>query len=353
MGELPNEREFGDYAQWPGRAVHDAAGDRLGAIREIYLDRDTGRPEWVLVDVDGEPRFVPLVDAVVGPETIRIAHPTAVVRAAPSIGAESDIGTDQERALYDHYGLGYSAGESESGLPADDPPGPDVAAPGVPGPAISDEPETGDADPVPEAPVPGLPPASPEDAVEPPGPRRRCRPRHPRSSRLPRRLARSRRAPSHRRPRRPSPAAARCPSWAPAGGSVWPPERPRSPRCCSSWCDACAIRTPYSVKRPRASRAHGWDVGLLPGLGVHEDLAQPAFDEQLAVALDVDLRVMLVVPKRPTRAPSVITSSKRAGRRKRTLASATTTSTPRSTITCHGPIASRHSSVTAMSKYAR
>jgi PRC-barrel domain len=166
MGELPHERQFGDYAQWPGRAVHDAAGDRLGAIREIYLDRDTGRPEWVLVDVDGEPRFVPLADAVVEPDAIRIAHPTAVVRAAPSIGAESDIGTDQERALYDHYGLGYSAGESASGLPADDPPGPDVAAPGVPGPAISDEPETGDTEEIPEVPVPGVPSVSPEHEDE-------------------------------------------------------------------------------------------------------------------------------------------------------------------------------------------
>lgn len=171
MGQLPNERDFGDYAQWPGRAVHDAAGDRLGAIREIYLDRDSGRPEWVLVDIDAdEPRFVPLADAVVEPEVIRIAHPTAMVRAAPSIGAESDIGTDQERALYDHYGLGYSEAESDSGLPADDeqPPGPDVAAPGVPGPAISDEPETGDTEEIPEVPVPGVPPLEPEEPVEPP-----------------------------------------------------------------------------------------------------------------------------------------------------------------------------------------
>ena len=63
--------------------------------------------------------------------------------------------------------------------------------------------------------------------------------------------------------------------------------------------------------------------------------------------------VTLVVPSRVTCARSDSTSSKRAGARKRAFASATTASMPRSTISCHGPIASRHSSVKATSKYRK
>jgi hypothetical protein len=119
MAELPSERLFGDYGEWPGRDVLDSSGDRLGAVREIYLDRETGRPEWVLVDVDGdEPRFVPLADAAVESSVIRIAHPASVVHAAPSIGPEAQIDNDQERRLYEHYGIRYSEVQSESGLPA-------------------------------------------------------------------------------------------------------------------------------------------------------------------------------------------------------------------------------------------
>ena len=168
MAQLPHEREFGDYGEWPGRDVLDSGGDRVGGVREIYLDRDTGRPEWVLVEVeDDAPRFVPLAGATVESGAIHLAHPASVVRAAPTIGPEPHIDNDQERELYTHYGLGYSEEASESGLPAGEPaeaeppaeapplwseaateewqapagePEPDVAAPGVPGPPCPSRP---------------------------------------------------------------------------------------------------------------------------------------------------------------------------------------------------------------------
>src|SRR5215213_4099929 len=122
MAQLPSESLFGDYAEWPGRDVLDSGGERLGDVREIYLDRETGAPEWVLVDVDGdEARFVPLADAAVESWTIRVAHSASQIRNAPGIGAEPRIDQTEERRLYAHYGLGYSEDDSGSGLPTDDP----------------------------------------------------------------------------------------------------------------------------------------------------------------------------------------------------------------------------------------
>src|SRR4051794_25603551 len=109
MAQLPSQSSFGDYAEWPGRDVLDSGGERLGGVREIYLDRETGRPEWVLVDVDGdEARFVPLADAAVESSTIRVAHSATQIRNAPGIGAEPRIDQSEERRLYAHYGLGYA-----------------------------------------------------------------------------------------------------------------------------------------------------------------------------------------------------------------------------------------------------
>src|SRR3954469_11851803 len=123
MAQLPSQSSFGDYAEWPGRDVLDSGGERLGGVREIYLDRETGRPEWVLVDVDGaEARFVPLADASIESATIRVAHPASKVRNAPGIGTEPRIDQSEERRLYAHYGLGYSEDDSGSGLPSDEPP---------------------------------------------------------------------------------------------------------------------------------------------------------------------------------------------------------------------------------------
>ena len=109
MAQLPTQSQFGDYSDWPGRDVLDSGGQRLGGVREIYLDRETGRPEWVLVDVtDSEARFVPLANADVESWSIRVAHDAEKIRSAPGIGAEPRIDQSEERRLYAHYGLGYS-----------------------------------------------------------------------------------------------------------------------------------------------------------------------------------------------------------------------------------------------------
>src|SRR3954470_18039101 len=125
MAQLPSQSLFGDYAEWPGRDVLDSGGERLGGVREIYLDRETGAPEWVLVAVDGdEARFVPLADAAVESSTIRVAHSASQIRNAPGIGAEPRIDQSEERRLYAHYGLGYADDE-----PATETPPPAAQAP--------------------------------------------------------------------------------------------------------------------------------------------------------------------------------------------------------------------------------
>ena len=139
MAQLPTQSQFGDYSDWPGRDVLDSGGQRLGGVREIYLDRETGRPEWVLVDVtDSEARFVPLATPTSSPRSIRVAHDAEKIRSAPGIGAEPRIDQSEERRLYAHYGLGYSEIDrgSEEAPPAptgwgggdDSPPGRPAAA---------------------------------------------------------------------------------------------------------------------------------------------------------------------------------------------------------------------------------
>ena len=182
MAQLPSQSQFGDYGEWPGRDVLDSDGERLGGVREIYLDRETGRPEWVLVDVEGDDdRFVPLADAAVEASTIRVAHSADEIRKAPGIGSEPRIDQSEERRLYEHYGLGYA--EAGSGLPEDvEPTSEDDVAPVVIPPwRESDEPATwsevaAEEEPVVElAPLPAEPPSPAEieaaDIPEPPAAR--------------------------------------------------------------------------------------------------------------------------------------------------------------------------------------
>ena len=117
MTDLPESKDFGDYGKWPGRAVLDPTGRRLGEVREIYLDDATERPEWVLVELEDGARFVPLVDAQVENDAIRVAQASDRVQAAPSLEVQTELTQDEERRLYSHYGLSYSEDTSDSLLP--------------------------------------------------------------------------------------------------------------------------------------------------------------------------------------------------------------------------------------------
>ena len=46
--------EATDVLDWRGRTAVDSDGDKLGTIEEIYLDAETERPEWALVQEEHE-----------------------------------------------------------------------------------------------------------------------------------------------------------------------------------------------------------------------------------------------------------------------------------------------------------
>jgi hypothetical protein len=173
MTELPEREDFGDYGAWPGRAVLDPTGRRLGEVREIYLDDATDRPEWVLVALgDEDARYVPLADASVTGDAITVAQDSERIEAAPVLEPSKELSQEQERRLYSHYGLRYSGDESDSLLPVADEPGPEPEPEPAPQAAAEPEPESvpepapqAAAEPEPEVvAVPVLADAEPEPA---------------------------------------------------------------------------------------------------------------------------------------------------------------------------------------------
>ena len=55
-----------DVLSWRGQNLIDSHGDKIGKIEEIYLDADSGVPEWALVTTGmfgTKQSFVPIQDA--------------------------------------------------------------------------------------------------------------------------------------------------------------------------------------------------------------------------------------------------------------------------------------------------
>ena len=119
---------------WQGRTMVDPAGDKLGTIDAIYVDDETGQPEWALVYTGlftAKATFVPLAQAQDVGDSVQVPYDKQQVTDAPSPQADGSLSQDEEAELYHHYGLDYSEHRSDSGLPAgtDDTVGRDVSGP--------------------------------------------------------------------------------------------------------------------------------------------------------------------------------------------------------------------------------
>ena len=109
MGTIAKDRML----QFRGRQLVGGDGGQIGLIEEIYLDAESGDPEWALVHTGlfGSKRtFVPLSGASEVDDELRVPLDKATVKDAPQVEPDGLLSKGEEAALYRHYGLEYSAG---------------------------------------------------------------------------------------------------------------------------------------------------------------------------------------------------------------------------------------------------
>ena len=107
-------------AGWRGRNAVDSEGEKIGKIDEIYMDAETGKPEWLAVTTGmfgSKVSFVPIAEASDSGGDVRVPYDKAQVKDAPTAEADGELSQEEESSLYSHYGLDYSESRSDSGLP--------------------------------------------------------------------------------------------------------------------------------------------------------------------------------------------------------------------------------------------
>lgn len=105
--------EVENIRDWQGKAVVDPAGDRIGHLEAIYVDTHSDEPAFatVVVGFVGRRRlaFVPLTDATVAPDHVRVTVDKDLARHAPSIETDGELAAEDEPAIFEHYGLAPSS----------------------------------------------------------------------------------------------------------------------------------------------------------------------------------------------------------------------------------------------------
>jgi uncharacterized protein (TIGR02271 family) len=96
--------------EWRGREVVDSDGDKIGTLEEVYLDQQTGEPEWATVTTGFfgmKQSFVPLSDAEPTRGRVVVPYSKDQVKEAPSIDPDGELSRQEEEQLYGHYGAEY------------------------------------------------------------------------------------------------------------------------------------------------------------------------------------------------------------------------------------------------------
>ncbi|SFO52895.1 conserved domain-containing protein [Geodermatophilus obscurus] len=91
-----------------------------GTVGEVYLDDESGRPEWATVRTGlfgTKEAFVPLADASVQGSELHVPYDKAKVKNAPHVDvAGGHLSPQEEQELYRYYGLGSGTGTQTQGM---------------------------------------------------------------------------------------------------------------------------------------------------------------------------------------------------------------------------------------------
>jgi uncharacterized protein (TIGR02271 family) len=105
---------------WRGQDLRSSDNEKLGSIEEIYLDAESGEPEWALITTGlfgTKQSFVPLREASRSGDGVAVPFDKATVKDAPTIDPDGQLSQPEEAELYRHYGLQYGEHQSASGRP--------------------------------------------------------------------------------------------------------------------------------------------------------------------------------------------------------------------------------------------
>ena len=96
-----------------GAAVVDSSGGKIGKVGQVYLDDQSGEPQWVTVKTGlfgTKESFVPLAAARFDGDQLVVDAGKDKISGAPQVDGDGHISEDQETELYRYYGVsGYGA----------------------------------------------------------------------------------------------------------------------------------------------------------------------------------------------------------------------------------------------------
>jgi uncharacterized protein YrrD len=95
-----------DPPDYVHRAAVDAEGNRIGKISHVYLDDQTGQPQWALVETGlfgTRQSFAPIHGSRLDGELVVLAVSKDQVKDAPNVDTAGQLSDSEQEALRQYY----------------------------------------------------------------------------------------------------------------------------------------------------------------------------------------------------------------------------------------------------------
>ena len=102
-----------------GRTAVDAQGNKIGSVGQVYVNDETGVPDWITVDTGlfgMKENFAPLHGSSLNGDDLVLPFDKDVVKDSPDVADSEHLDVDEQQALYAYYqqylgtGTGYEGG---------------------------------------------------------------------------------------------------------------------------------------------------------------------------------------------------------------------------------------------------
>src|SRR5262245_57712129 len=96
---------------WIGARLDEIGGAGVGKIEGMYVDAESGEPEWLLTKMGrfGRHALVPAGDAVGGVGEVWVPYDRDFLRGAPKVDAGDELDVDRESELSAYYEIDRGA----------------------------------------------------------------------------------------------------------------------------------------------------------------------------------------------------------------------------------------------------
>jgi hypothetical protein len=89
-----------------GRTAVDPQGNKIGSVGQVYLNDQTGQPDWITVNTGlfgMKENFAPLTGSSFNGEDLVLPFDKTVVKDSPDIADASHLDADEQQSLYGYY----------------------------------------------------------------------------------------------------------------------------------------------------------------------------------------------------------------------------------------------------------